>query len=53
MYPAQIITTEWTADKCLDKRQTNAPAQAGPGQPNKQMVESAGKRLVPEQQKVT
>ena len=33
MSPAQTITTERTADKCLDKRQTNAPTQLR--EPNK------------------
>ena len=37
------------AEKCLDKRQTNAPTQAR--QPNKQMVESAGRRPLPRFQK--
>ena len=34
MSPAQTITTEWTTEKCLDKRQTNPQTQAR--QPNKQ-----------------
>ena len=49
MSPAQTITTEWTAEKCLDKWQTNAPTQAR--QPNKQMAESAGRRSLPKLQK--
>ena len=42
MSPAQTVTTEWTAEKCLDKRQTNPQTQAR--QPNKQMVKSASKK---------
>ena len=45
MYPAQTITTEWTAEKYLDKRQTNLQTQAR--QPNKQMVKTAGRRSLP------
>ena len=36
MSPAQTITSEWTEEKCLDKRQTNPQTQAR--QPNKRMV---------------
>ena len=46
---AQIITTEWTAEKCSEKRQINAPTQAR--QPNKQIVKSAGRRSLPKQQR--
>ena len=45
MYPAQTITIEWTAEKCLDKRQTNLQTKAR--QPDKQMIESAGRRSLP------
>ena len=44
MYPAQIITIEWTAET-NGKRQTNLQTQAR--QPNKQIVESAGRRSLP------
>ena len=37
---AQTITTEWTAEKCLDKLVQKTQAK----QPNKQMVESALRR---------
>ena len=45
--PAQTITTKWTAQKFRETRtkQTNAQTQAR--QPNKQMVESAGRRSLP------
>ena len=51
MSPGQTITTEWTAEKCLDKRKlTNKhPTQAR--QPNKQMVTSASRRSLPKLQR--
>ena len=51
MYPAQTITIEWTAEKCLDKWQKTTNFQTPARQPNKQMVESAGRRLLPKWQK--
>ena len=37
------------AEKCLDKRQTNLQTQAR--EPNKQMIESAGRRSYPKSEK--
>ena len=49
MSPAQTITSEWTEEKYLDKRQTNPQTQAR--QPNKRMVKSAGRRSLPKLQR--
>ena len=49
MPTALTITTEWTAEKCWDKRQTNPQTQAR--QPNKQMVKTAGRGSPPKLQK--
>ena len=51
MYPAQTITIEWTAEKCLDRWQTTNKLLTQAGQPNKRMVESAGRRSLPKYQK--
>ena len=52
MYPAQTITIEWTAEKCLDKWQTTSkPPNTTATQPNKQLVESVVRRLLPKWQK--
>ena len=47
MSPAQTMTTEWTAEKCLDERQTHP--QTHTRQLHK--VKSAGRRSLPKLQK--
>ena len=53
MYPAQTITTdhEWTAEQCLDKLVQSKQTRTQAGQPNKQIVQNAGRRSLPKQQK--